>query len=175
MQMWVISLDREDPLEKGMATHSSILAWKIPWTEGTVAGLQSMGSQRVGHDLVTEQQQQCSLNSHHPQWTARVFSEKYFSLSAKWLLLPPYPESNLVSTRKDWPLGKISPQSSKQIFICEFLLLALSSFNASLGSGKCRHISSANSKRVERLLCVSCLLFPGSKWGWPLNLGKRVE
>ena len=44
-----LSLDREDPLEKGMATHSSILAWRIPWTEEP-CGLQSMGSQRVEHD-----------------------------------------------------------------------------------------------------------------------------
>ena len=43
----VLSLGREDPLEKGMATHSSILAWRIPWT-GEPGGLQSMGSQRVG-------------------------------------------------------------------------------------------------------------------------------
>ena len=43
------SLSREDPLEKEMATHSSILAWKIPWTEEP-GRLQSMGSQRVGHD-----------------------------------------------------------------------------------------------------------------------------
>ena len=46
----VQSLGWEDPLEKGMATHSSILAWIIPWTE-KLGGLQSMGSQRVGHDL----------------------------------------------------------------------------------------------------------------------------
>ena len=45
----VRSLVREDPLEKGMATHSSILAWRIPWTEEP-GGLQSMGSQRLGHD-----------------------------------------------------------------------------------------------------------------------------
>ena len=45
----VLSLDWEDPLEKEMATHSSILAWKISWTE-EAGGLQSMGSQRVGHD-----------------------------------------------------------------------------------------------------------------------------
>ena len=45
----VQSLIGEDPLEKGMATHSSMLAWKIPWTE-EAGGLQSMGSQRVGHD-----------------------------------------------------------------------------------------------------------------------------
>ena len=43
------SLGREDPLEKEVATHSSILAWKIPWTE-ELGGLQSTGSQRVGHD-----------------------------------------------------------------------------------------------------------------------------
>ena len=42
----------EDPLEKGMATHSSILAWRIPWTEKP-GGLESMGSQRVGHDWAT--------------------------------------------------------------------------------------------------------------------------
>ena len=45
----VQSLGREDPLEEGMATHSSILAWRIPWTEEP-GGLQSIGSQRVGHD-----------------------------------------------------------------------------------------------------------------------------
>ena len=43
----------EDPLEKGMATHSSILAWRIPWT-GEPGGLWSMELQRVGHNLATE-------------------------------------------------------------------------------------------------------------------------
>ena len=50
--MWETSvrpLGLEDPVEKEMATHSSILAWRIPWTEEP-GGLQSMGSQRVGHD-----------------------------------------------------------------------------------------------------------------------------
>ena len=45
----VRSLGQEDPLEKEMATHSSILAWKIPWVE-ELGGLQSMGSQRIEHD-----------------------------------------------------------------------------------------------------------------------------
>ena len=45
----VRSLGWKDPLEKGMASHSSILAWRIPWTEEP-GGLQSMTSQRVGHD-----------------------------------------------------------------------------------------------------------------------------
>ena len=48
----VQSLGREDSLEKGMATHFSILAWRIPWIEEPDR-LQSMGSQRVGHDRVT--------------------------------------------------------------------------------------------------------------------------
>ena len=48
-ETWVQSLGQEDPLEKGMATHSSILAWRIPWTEEP-GMLQSMGSQRVRHN-----------------------------------------------------------------------------------------------------------------------------
>ena len=48
-ETWVRSLGREDPLEMGMEPQSSILAWRIPWTEET-GGLQSMGSQRVRHD-----------------------------------------------------------------------------------------------------------------------------
>ena len=56
---WVQSLDQEDPLEKGMTTHSSILAWSIPWTEEP-GGLQSMGSQRVG------QTQPLTLSLSHP-------------------------------------------------------------------------------------------------------------
>ena len=48
-ETWVQSLGREDSPEKGMPTHSSILAWRIPWTEEP-GGLQSMGSQRVEHD-----------------------------------------------------------------------------------------------------------------------------
>ena len=52
----VRSLGREDPLEEGVETHSSILAWEIPRTDEP-GGLQSMGSQRVRHDLATKQQQ----------------------------------------------------------------------------------------------------------------------
>ena len=48
-ETWVQSLGWEDPLEKEMATHSSILAWRIPWTEEP-GGLQFTGSQKVGHD-----------------------------------------------------------------------------------------------------------------------------
>jgi len=51
-ETWVQSLGQEDPLEKEMATHSSIFAWKIPWMEEP-GRLQSMRSQRVGHDRAT--------------------------------------------------------------------------------------------------------------------------
>ena len=53
--MWIQSLGQEDPLEEGMATHSSVLAWEILWVEEP-GGLQSMGSKRVRHDLETKQQ-----------------------------------------------------------------------------------------------------------------------
>ena len=49
---WIWSLGQEDPLEKGMATHSNILAWRIPWTEEP-GGLQSMAWQTVGHNWAT--------------------------------------------------------------------------------------------------------------------------
>ena len=51
-ETWVRSLRQEDPLEEGMATHSSILTWRIPWIEGP-GRLQSTGSQRVGHNCAT--------------------------------------------------------------------------------------------------------------------------
>ena len=51
-ETWIQSLGQEDPLEKGMATHSDNLAWRVPWTEEP-GRLQSMGLQRVGHDWAT--------------------------------------------------------------------------------------------------------------------------
>ena len=62
--MQVQSLDWEDPLEEEMATHSTILAWRIPWTEEP-GGLQFTGSQRADYDLVTVKQQ----NLHYIQNT----------------------------------------------------------------------------------------------------------
>ena len=61
-ETWVRSLGQEDPLEKKMATHSSTLAWRIPWTEEP-GGLQSTGLQRVGHDWAT------SLSLSVARWT----------------------------------------------------------------------------------------------------------
>ena len=57
--MWVPSLGREDPLKKGMETHSNIVTWRIPWTEES-DGLQFIGSQRVGHERLSTQHTQLS-------------------------------------------------------------------------------------------------------------------
>ena len=62
-EKWVQSLVQEDPLEKEMAIHSSILAWAIPWTEEP-GRLQSRGCKRFGLDLVTKQQQQGLENTY---------------------------------------------------------------------------------------------------------------
>ena len=70
LRRWVRSLGWEDPLEKEMTTHSSILAWKSPWTEEP-NGLQSRGSQRVRHDLVTE---------YHPGIQDEHFFKSWFAI-----------------------------------------------------------------------------------------------
>ena len=83
----VRSLGREDPLEKGTATHSSILAWRIPWTEEP-GGLQSMGWQRVGHDWVTKHSTCFSVHG---------------ILPARILELVDMPSSRGYSQPRDWP------------------------------------------------------------------------
>ena len=75
-ETWVLSLGQEDPLEKEMATHSSMLAWKIPWTEEPV-GYKSMGLQRVRRDLATKQQQfQGVLMVGCRWWAASCYSDQ---------------------------------------------------------------------------------------------------
>ena len=66
-ETWVRSLGREDPLEKEMATHSSTLAWKIPWAED-LGRLQSMRSQRVRHNWVTSLEPLELLDAVHEEW-----------------------------------------------------------------------------------------------------------
>ena len=69
-ETWIWSLGQEDTLEKEMATHSSILAWEIPWTEEP-GRLQSIGSQRVGHNLVTKQQQIYMIHYHKTEYIVK--------------------------------------------------------------------------------------------------------
>ena len=79
-ETWIQSLSQEDLLEKEMVTHSSILAWKIPWTEEP-GGLQSKGLQRVGHDRVT------SLSLFHFQ-DCHSFFPRSKHLLISWLQSP---------------------------------------------------------------------------------------
>ena len=75
-ETWVQSLGQEDPLEEGMATYSSILAWRIPWTEEP-GRLQTMGLQRVRHDRVTQHTARFGhpgVSPVHPGSPGRLFS-----------------------------------------------------------------------------------------------------
>ena len=94
---WVRSLAREDPLEKEIATHSSTLAWKIPWAEEPWR-LQSMGSQRVKHNWVTSlhffKEIQCQMNWHRlfesfneHFWFSYIFPSSYASPSQIYFML----------------------------------------------------------------------------------------
>ena len=86
-ETWVRSLGWEDSLEKDMATHSSILAWRIPWTEEP-GGLQSTGSQRVGNDWATSLSLSLSTAFHYIHFLLRgmciaVFLRDNFKLLCK--------------------------------------------------------------------------------------------
>ena len=76
-EAWVRSLGWEDPLEEEMATHSRILAWRIPWREEPGV-LQSMGLQRVGHNLRLNNIEVMTV-SDMCVWTSVIFEEKYFN------------------------------------------------------------------------------------------------
>ena len=78
-ETWVRSLVWEDPLEKETAAHSSILAWKISWTEEP-GGLQSMGSQRVRHDWAT------NTHTHTRRWSC--YNQSMFASMSSLSLLP---------------------------------------------------------------------------------------
>ena len=75
-ETWVQSLGWEDPLEKEMATHSSIPAWRVPWTEEP-GGLQSMGLQRVRHDLATNTLINCSYLNQGTMMSFKRTNESY--------------------------------------------------------------------------------------------------
>ena len=90
----VQSLDWEDPLEKEMATHFSILTWKIPWIERP-GRLQSMGSQRVGHDWATSlalKSKNIPPHHHHrrPAKQAKKLSKTYDEIDLKYHLFSQY-------------------------------------------------------------------------------------
>ena len=88
----VPSLSREDPLEKGMATHPSILAWRIPWTEEP-GRLQSMGSERVEHNWATNKKSfalfACKVSDNFTIASRVVFSIDWWTMHIVCYFLPP--------------------------------------------------------------------------------------
>ena len=120
-ELWVWSLGREDPLNKEMATHSSILAWRSPWIED-LGRLQSMGLQRVRHDLATntinykiaalvflQLQIYCkswSLSLKAPHLQGDLFLEPFLEVLFNWMLY--FPE-DLFPCMSLWPeIGHMS-------------------------------------------------------------------
>ena len=103
-ETWVRSLGWEDPLEKEMATHSSTLAWKIPWTEEP-GRLQSMGSQRVGHDWATSV---FSKGTNTDTLSSNLLRENFFrlknitilQLKIRQLQIQRIKDSNFIQLRK---------------------------------------------------------------------------
>ena len=74
----------EDRLEEEMTTHSSILAWRIPWSEEP-GGLQSVGSQRVGHNLVTEHTHSYFYNYYSPSWKKKPLPHKIIEMYIQYI------------------------------------------------------------------------------------------
>ena len=99
----VQSLGQEDPLEKEMATHLTILAWRIPWTEEP-AGLQSVGSQRVGHNPVTNISLFLQLCPFPAVWLWALLPQLYQQpwWCYKPVLIAPKPRSGSVTHLEDF-------------------------------------------------------------------------
>ena len=96
-ETWVQSLGHGDPLEKGMATHSSILAWRIPWTEEP-GGLQSMGWLRVGHNWMTEHT--LRVEPKLPKWMLNIFP--FLGMSSRSIMVLGLSESLSILQRVRW-------------------------------------------------------------------------
>ena len=125
---WVQSLGWEDPLENEMACHSSILAWKISWTEEP-GWLQSMGLQRVGHDWATEMNWTDLIhpwNHHHNQYNKHIHRFKKIppdfwpSFCGKDIYIEIYPFNKFFSVQY-WIVGLILYSR----FVNSFILLKL--------------------------------------------------
>ena len=131
-QIW--SLGWEDPLEEGMAIHSSILAWRIPWTEET-GGLQSMGLRRVGHDwAINTHFQFCQLSKgdHPHQVLGIIQSAEGLNRTKRWrngkFALSAWTESHLllpsdIGAPDSWAHGlwpELTPPALKVFRLTEY-------------------------------------------------------
>ena len=144
--MWeaqVQSLGREDPLEKGMAIHSSTIAWRIPWTEEP-GRLQSMGSQRVGHDWATSlialfiiywlffisSRSLLNLSCIFSILVSRICICNSFLFSRFWIIFPIIIQNSLsgrflISSSFVWFGGHLSCFFTWGVFLCLFILFIL--------------------------------------------------
>jgi len=116
-ETWVQPLGQEDPLEEGMATHSSILAWRIPWTE-ELGGLQSMGSQRVRYDWAAKHTP-CYIYTHYN----RIKKESKLINQHINMLIP----------RAHWAL-KMWPVQAEMCSECQFRVFTRCTLNLSTGT-----------------------------------------
>ena len=101
----------DDPLEKEMATHFSILAWRIPWT-GEPGGLQSMGSQRVGHDLLTKQQITTTTRNYIQYLVIPISASVCISYSSSLMTImwnvTPHLIKEDIESQKNWVTGYLT-------------------------------------------------------------------
>ena len=151
-ETWVLFLGWEDPPEEGMATNSSILAWRIPWTEEP-GGLQSIGSQRVRHDWATKHST-AQLHVHSLPITSMQIIPK-FSLYyyVKMTMLEPLENLVTVKTEPERYVYILIP------WICDYYFTVANMQNpfARIAKGSCNpSLNYRHSSWVIQLLLFSC-------------------
>ena len=144
-ETWVWYLGQEDSLEKGMATHSSILAWRILWTEET-GRLQSLGSQRVRHDGATNTFTALTFNS---CCSGNLSSSRFFGLSFEFLAhSAPFHWSwmqLMVTLWESGSSGAMGPSEGSPIRLCQEVWLWPSSHQLDMGNQTSRWTACSNS------------------------------
>ena len=134
-ETWVQSLGWEDPLEKGMATHSSILAWRIPWKEEP-GRLQSTGSQRVRHDWVTSlclrKMRNCELQTEGTIGRLKILNSAMYSTYVTWSKL-----SHVIVVCPNFNTGLGHPHDRGEVWKIETILYLAQFISANLESLLC--------------------------------------
>ena len=151
-ETWGQSLGWEDPLEERMATASSILAWRIPWTEEP-GGLQSMGSHRVGHDPTTK---------HRTKAFSKGINSSFINKLKLWIWWSSQIKHKVYAKDNKWKVGqKVTPRITRQTIISEQSDTECKNNKIKYGPkkriNKCIHNSTSKRKRN----CFSYIGHPG--------------